>query len=56
MYRDKENIGGDSSQTLLAFANRRISATWAWELTLGISDAESVEDTAFAGLRISADL
>ena len=56
LYRDKENIGGDSSQTLLAFANRRISATWAVELTLGFSDSESVEDTSFAGVRVSADL
>ena len=56
LYRDRESIGGDSSQTLLAFANRRINAIWAVELTLGYSDAESVEDTAFAGVRVSADL
>jgi hypothetical protein len=56
LYRDQELVAGNSYSTALAFAAYQFTMTWTVELTVGYSDAEVVEDTAFAGLRVIASL
>jgi hypothetical protein len=56
LYRDEERIGGASSATALVFANVRLDGTWSTEVTLGYSAADEIDDTAFAGVRVTADL
>jgi hypothetical protein len=55
-YRDREQAGDSGYRTALLFANRRLDDTWSVEFSVGFSDADQVEDTTFAGLRVSADL
>jgi hypothetical protein len=56
LYRDVERI--DSSETLtgLVFAGRRLSDAWSVEISLGYSAADTIEDTAFAGVRVTGSL
>jgi hypothetical protein len=56
LYRDVERIDGSETLTGLVFAGRRLSETWRIELSLGYSKAEEIEDTAFAGVRVTATL
>jgi hypothetical protein len=56
LYRDEERIGGATSATALVFGNVRLDARWSAELTLGYSAADEIDDTAFAGVRVTADL
>jgi hypothetical protein len=56
LYRDEERIGGATSATALVFANVRLDARWSAEVTLGYSAADEIDDTAFAGVRVTADL
>ena len=55
IYRDIEETGS-RYDTALLFASRPLDDTWTVELSFGFSDAEDVRDTAFAGIRMSADL
>jgi hypothetical protein len=56
LYRDEERVGGATSATALVFANVRLDAKWSTEVTLGYSSADEIDDTAFAGIRVTADL
>jgi hypothetical protein len=56
LYRDDERIDGSDTLTGLVFAGRRLSATWTLELSLGYSTADTIDDTAFAGVRVTAAL
>jgi hypothetical protein len=56
LYRDEERVGGATSVTALVFANVRLDARWSAEVTLGYSAADEIDDTAFAGVRVTADL
>jgi len=56
LYRDVEKIDGSQTLTGLVFAGRRLSDTWSVEFSLGYSEADSIEDTAFAGVRVTAAL
>lgn len=56
LYRDEEIVEGNSYSTAVGFAVYQFTATWSVELSAGYSDAEVVEDTAFAGFRVIASL
>lgn len=56
LYRDSERVGGSHYDTALAFAMRQLNDSWTLELTVGFSDAEMVEDTTFAGVRMTLNL
>jgi hypothetical protein len=56
LYRDVERIDGSDTLTGLIFAGRRLSDSWTVELSLGYSSAEEIDDTAFAGVRVTAAL
>ncbi len=55
LYRDVERASGADFMTALAFANRRMTDTLSVELWVGYATA-TFEDTAFAGVRMQADL
>jgi hypothetical protein len=56
VYRDVERLDGSEYLTAQVFAGRRIDATWRAEFTLGYSAADLIDDTAFAGVRVTAAL
>jgi hypothetical protein len=56
LYRDVERIDGSETLTGLVFAGRRLSDAWSIELSLGYSLADDIDDTAFAGVRVTASL
>jgi len=56
LYRDVEKLDGGDTLTGLVFAGRRLSDTWSLELSLGYSKADGIDDTAFAGVRVTAAL
>jgi hypothetical protein len=55
LYRDVERASGDDFMTALAFANRRMTDTLSLEVWIGYATA-TFDDTAFAGVRVEADL
>jgi hypothetical protein len=55
IYRDVEFISGDQFLTALAFVGRRMSDKLDLEVWVGFAEAK-LEDAAFAGVRLSADL
>jgi hypothetical protein len=56
LYRDVERLDGSDYLTAAAFAGRRLNSTWRAEFTLGYSTADLIDDTAFAGVRVTAAL
>lgn len=56
LYRDVERIDGSDTLTGLVFAGRRLTEAWSIELSLGYSVADDIDDTTFAGVRVTAAL
>ncbi len=56
LFRDVERVDGSDYLTAATFAGRRLNATWRAEFTLGYSMADAIDDTAFAGVRVTAAL
>jgi hypothetical protein len=56
LYRDVEKIDGSEYLTGLLFADTHLDATWTLELSAGYSTADRIDDSAFAGVRVTAAL
>jgi hypothetical protein len=55
IYRDVERTRGDVFLTALAYANRRMTEALTVEFWVGLAKA-SIEDSAFVGVRLTAEL
>lgn len=53
-YRDVEKIDGSEYLTGVLTAGTPLTDTWSLELSLGYSVAEVIDDSAFAGVRVTA--
>lgn len=56
VYRDTEEFTPVESSTLLAYVEVQFARTAAIELTLGTTDTDLLDESAFAGVRVSASL
>jgi hypothetical protein len=56
LYRDVEELEDNAFATALVFAGVRLTDAWSCEFSLGHTDAESIEDTSFVGVRVTATL
>jgi hypothetical protein len=56
MYHDVEKLSDTASDTALAFAGLHLRGIWNTEASVGYTDADGIEDTAFVGLRVTATL
>ena len=56
LYRDAEELEDNAFATALAFAGVRLNDVWSSEFSLGHTNAESIEDTSFVGVRVTATL
>jgi hypothetical protein len=56
LYRDVEKLDGSEYLTGVLFADTRLGDTWTLELSAGYSAAELIDDSAFAGVRVTAAL
>lgn len=53
-YRDVEKIDGSEYLTGVLTAGTRLTDTWSLELSLGYTAADVIDDSAFAGVRVTA--
>lgn len=56
VYRDTEEFAPIESSTLLGYLDLQVSRAAALEFTLGTTDTELLDESAFAGVRVSASL
>jgi hypothetical protein len=57
LYHDVEKLGSNDFATALAFAGMRLNGgVWTTEFSLGYTAVDVIEDTAFIGLRVTAEL
>jgi hypothetical protein len=56
LFRDVEKLDGSEYLTGIVSAATRLGDTWTLELSLGYSAADVIDDSAFAGVRVTAAL
>jgi hypothetical protein len=56
VYRDSEEFAAATTNTLLTYLGISLTSTLTADLTLGTSQTDGLDDTAFAGLQISATI
>ena len=56
MYHDVQKLSGADYATALAFAGMHLTGVWSAEISVGYTAVDLIEDTTFAGLRVTAEL